>query len=218
MITSNIQIQLSLDSEIIPVEENANKCSRVIGRLSEYDQTAVEDIGLVLRCDKEAKEQTAFEYIRRLIERKTPIRKAYHLPEVIEFNNLYQKVTSEIHRMKGFLRFIESTDGILYAPFTPDNNITDLLMPHFADRFCAERFVIHDLKRKIAGIYNNRHWVMGQVGETEIFLSENERAFETLWKKYYRSVNIAERPHEKQMRGYMPARYWKHLPEKEPEK
>ena len=49
----------------------------------------------------------------------------------------------------------------------------------------------------------------------DVYLSEYEKAFECLWKRYYRSVNIKERPHEKQMKGYMPVRYWKFLPEKD---
>ena len=135
------------------------------------------------------------------------------MPEVIEFNDLLYKVTGEVHRLKGFLRFMESADGTLYAPYSPDNDITDMLMPHFAERLNSP-FVIHDLKRKIAGMYNGKEWITGYVGEAEIYLSEYERAFENLWKKYYKAVNIKERPHEKQMKGYMPVRYWKFLPEK----
>ncbi len=213
-ITSNENIQLSLDCEVVNIDENEDKCGRVIRGLIKYDRQAVEDICLVLRSGNAAKEQTAFEYIKRLIERKIPIRKAFNLPEVIEFNELYQKVTGELNDMKGFLRFIESAEGVLYAPYSPDNDITDLLMPHFAERLKTERFVIHDLKRKIAGMYDGHEWVTSFAGEAEIYLSEYERSFETLWKKYYKSVNIAERPHEKQMRGYMPARYWKFMPEK----
>ena len=109
---------------------------------------------------------------------------------------------------------MESKDKVLYAPYSPDNNITDMLMEHFAERLKSERFVIHDVKRKIAGMYNGKEWIMNYVGEVEIYLSEYERAFENLWKKYYVAVNIKERPHEKQMKGYMPVRYWKFLPEK----
>ena len=57
-------------------------------------------------------------------------------------------------------------------------------------------------------------WFMAEVGEAEVYLSEYEQAFENLWRKYYSGVNIKERPHERQMKGYMPVRYWKFLPEK----
>ena len=109
---------------------------------------------------------------------------------------------------------MESASGAYYAPYSPDNDITELLMPHFAERFKSEKFVIHDLKRKLAGMYDGHEWFIGYAGEAEVYLSEYEKAFETLWKKYYKAVNIKERPHEKQMKGSMPVRYWKYLPEK----
>lgn len=213
VITSDEDVQLSLDTQIIRIETDEIKAGKVRRAIARYDGGTQRSIEVVLRSGDSLKEQNALGYIRRLAEYKTDISKMLHLPEVVEFNDLLQKVLGEAHNMKGFLRFMESAGGILYAPYSPDNDITDLLMPHFSKRLASERFVIHDLKRKVAGMYNGREWIMGYAGEAEIYLSEYERAFETLWRKYYRAVNIKERPHEKQMRGYMPARYWKFLPE-----
>lgn len=214
VITSDNSIQLSLDSEIIRVKNDSKKAERVKNGITKYDKVAVNDIFLVLKSYDSLKEQTAFLYIKKLMEQKSPIKKAFNLPEVVDFNDILYKVTGEIHRIKGLLRFMESAGGALYAPYSPDNDITELLMPHFAERLKSERFVIHDLKRKIAGMYNGHEWIIGYAGEAEVYLSEYEKAFETLWKKYYKAVNIAERPHEKQMKRSMPVRYWKHLPEK----
>ncbi|MBD5632190.1 MAG: DNA metabolism protein [Clostridia bacterium] len=214
LITSESDLQLSLDSEVIRVEADENKALRVKRGIEKYDSEAVYDIITALRSCDSLKEQIAFEYIKRIMERKSPVKKAYNLPEVIEFNDILHKVSIEIHHIKGFLRFMESASGAFYAPYSPDNDITELLMPHFAERFKSERFVIHDLKRKIAGMYDGHEWIMGYAGEAEIYLSEYERAFETLWKKYYKAVTIKERPHEKQMKNSMPVRYWKYLPEK----
>lgn len=213
-ITSNNQIQMSFDSQIIYVAADQRKSARVQRGISKYDDRAIGDILLVLRSGDNMKEQIAYEYIRRILERKTPINKAYNIPEVIIFNELKEKVTGEIHNMKGFMRFMESGNGAYYAPYAPDHDITDLLMPHFARRFSNEKFVIHDVRRKIAGIYDGHDWVIGYAGEAEVYLSEYEKVFQTLWKMYYNSVNIKERPHEKQMKGYMPVRYWKFMPEK----
>lgn len=214
VITSDRQVQLSFDSEVIRVGCDEQKCERVRNGIAKYDRLAEEEIALALRSCDPLKEQTAFEYIRKLMNVKAPIRKMLNAPEVIEFNDIVYKVTGETHRLKGFLRFMENSAGVLYAPYSPDNNITDLLMEHFAERLKSEKFVIHDLKRKIAGMYDGNEWIMGYAGEAEVYLSEYERTFENLWKKYYNSVNIKERPHEKQMKGYMPVRYWKFLPEK----
>lgn len=214
IITSDGEIQLSLDCEIVRVKTDLEKSGRVQRGIKKYDANAVNDVICVLRSCDSLKGQTAFEYIKRIFARKAPVKKAFNLPEVIEFNDLLHKVTYEVHKMTGFLRFMESLDGVLYAPYAPDNDITDLLMPHFAERFKAEKFVIHDTKRKLAGMYDGNSWIMGYAGEAEIYLSEYERAFETLWKRYYQAVNIESRPHEKQMKQSMPVRYWKFLPEK----
>lgn len=214
VITSDENVQLSLESEIIKVCGDNEKCGRVLNGISRYDKYAEEEITLALRSCDPLKEQTAFGYIKKLMSFKAPIRKMLSLTETIELNELVYKVNGETHRLKGLLRFIEGKDGALYAPYSPDNDITDLLMRHFSERLKSERFVIHDIKRKIAGIYDGNEWIMGYAGEAEIYLSEYERAFENLWKKYYKAVNISERPHEKQMKGSMPVRYWKFLPEK----
>lgn len=214
VITSDENVQMTFDSEIVRVETDYEKCARVQRGIAAFDNSATDDILLVLRSCDSLKEQIAFDYIKRLMERKSPIDKAYNLPEVIIFNELKHKVTYEVHKMSGFLRFMESDSGAFYAPYSPDNDITDLLMPHFAERFKTQNFVIHDVRRKIAGIYDGHEWIMSYAGEAEIYLSEYEKVFQTLWKKYYKAVNIKERPHEKQMKGYMPVRYWKFLPEK----
>lgn len=214
IITSDPQVQLSFDSEIVHVESDGEKNARVQNTLNKYDRNCADDVVTALRSCDPLKEQTAFEYIKKLVEAKSPINKRLNLTEVIEFNDLIHKVTGETHRLKGFLRFMESSDGALYAPYSPDNDITDLLTAHFAERLKSEKFVIHDIKRRIAGMYDGNEWFIISAGEAEVYLSEYERAFENLWKKYYTAVNIKERPHEKQMKGYMPVRYWKFLPEK----
>lgn len=214
VISSDSNVQMSFDCEVVRVETDFKKCVRVQRGIAKYDKNAIDDILIVLRSCDSMKEQIAFDYIKRLMEHKAPVGKAFNLPEVVVFDELKRKVTNEIHKMTGFLRFMESESGAFYAPYSPDHDITDLLMPHFAERFKAEKFVIHDVRRKIAGIYDGNEWIMSYAGEAEIYLSEYERVFQTLWKKYYKAVNIKERPHEKQMKGYMPVRYWKFLPEK----
>ncbi|MDE7083238.1 MAG: TIGR03915 family putative DNA repair protein [Clostridia bacterium] len=212
-ITSDKEIQLSLGSEIVQVHSDTEKCERVRRGLYRYDNGAENDILKALRSCNNRKEQICFMYIKRLLEFKKSVRNAFNLSEVVELNNILYQITEETHRFTGFLRFKENANGTLYAPYSPDNDITGLLMPHFAARLNAP-FVIHDVKRKIAGLYNGSTWIITCVGDAEICPSDSERAFESLWKKYYKAVNIKERPHEKQMKSSMPVRYWKFLPEK----
>lgn len=214
VITSQENRQLSFDTEIINVVSDYEKAARVRARLDKLDRYASGDIDLALRSGDSLKEQAAFEYIKLIIQNGRAVRKMLSLPAVIELNDIIGRVTGELHKMKGFMRFMETESGALYAPYSPDNDITDLIAPHFKARLGAQKFVIHDVRRKKAALSDGKEWFMAEVGEAEIYLSEYERAFENLWKKYYASVNIKERPHEKQMKGYMPVRYWKFLPEK----
>lgn len=212
VITSDETIQLTIGDEPLRVPCDAEKCDRVRCVLKKYG--AETDVLAALKSCDTRKEQICFKYIKKLTELKKPIKNAFNLPEVVDFNDILYKITGETHRLKGLLRFKETAGGVLYAPYSPDNDITVLLMPHFAARLRSEKFIIHDVKRGIAGLYDGLSWLITSVGEAGICLSDSERTFESLWKKYYKAVNIESRPHEKQMKRSMPVRYWKFLPEK----
>lgn len=214
LITSERDVQLGLGFEVIDVVTDENKAARVRAKINALDKGAAEDITLLLRSDNALKENVAFEYVRLIIKSGGAARAMQANPTVIEMHEIRTRVTGETHRLKGLLRFMESAEGVMYAPYSPDNDITDILAVHFAARLGGLPFVIHDVKRKIAALYDGNEIVMTSAGDAEIHLSEYENYFRNLWKQYYNSVNIESRPHEKQMRGSMPVRYWKFLPEK----
>lgn len=214
VITSCKSVQLGFDSEIKEVATDEEKAARVRKKLKELDPLAEEDISLVLRSCEGHKEQTAFEYIKLIIKNKGAVRAMLGTPTVLEISQIRTRVFGEAHRLKGLLRFMENTEGVLYAPYSPDNDVTDILARHFAERFKNQKFVIHDIKRKIAAMYDGATLIVIDADGADVYLSEYEKAFEDLWKLYYKSVNIESRPHEKQMKGSMPVRYWKFLPEK----
>lgn len=213
-ITSRRDLQLGLDTAVKEITADEQKAKRVKKKICEYDSAATNDISLALRSCADNKEQTAFEYIRLLIKHRRPVRTMLNIPAVFDMDNMRSRVTGELHNMKGFLRFMENDKGVLYAPYSPDNDITDLLAPHFAERLKNQKFVIHDIKRKKAALYDGNEIVVCYADGADVYLSEYEQAFEELWRLYYKSVNITERPHDRQMKGYMPVRYWKFLPEK----
>ena len=83
VITSDENVQLAFDSEVVRVVYDAEKCDRVRKGIAKYDKYAEDDILLCLRSCDPLKEQTAFEYIKALMKNKAPIRKMMSLPEVI---------------------------------------------------------------------------------------------------------------------------------------
>lgn len=214
-ITSQTNVQLFIGCTLLTVTADPNKAERVQKKLRQYDRGAEEEISLILRRGDSRREQIALEYLRRIIQLGAPARARLSDPAVIAAREAVRKVRGETHQFTGFLRFMEGKNGVFYAPFEPDNDILELLVPHFTARLKNQPFIIHDTKRRLAALYNMHECVLICTDEkVSVSLSDSEEMFQALWKEYYCSVNIAERPHEKQMKGYMPVRYWKYMPEK----
>lgn len=130
--------------------------------------------------------------------------------DVILFKNLRQRVSRETHSYKGLLRFSEN-NGILFAKFTPENDILSFLYYHFKSRLKNEKFIIADVKRNKAVIYNG---VKGEFFEFEESKSLNlDDEYTDLWREFYDSIGIKERKNEKLRISNMPKKYWKDLPE-----
>ncbi|SDJ87116.1 TIGR03915 family putative DNA repair protein [Natronincola ferrireducens] len=137
----------------------------------------------------------------------------YHTEErVAKLHKVSQKVGKEAHRMLGLIRFQKLEGGIYYASIEPDHNITALVAPHFANRMADQNWVIHDEKRNIAALYNQKEWIIreGEMGE-ELALHGEELAYQELWRKYFKAIAIKNRSNPRLQKSYMPKRYWKHL-------
>ncbi len=160
LITSERNVQLGLGFEVIDVVTDESKAARVKAKLNALDRGAEEDISLLLRSNNTLKENVAFEYIKLIITSGGAVRSMLANPTVIEMTEIRTRVFGEVHKMKGFLRFMENSDGVMYAPYSPDNDISDLLAVHFAVRLGGRPFVIHDVKRRIAAMYDGLEIVM----------------------------------------------------------
>ncbi|MDE7086815.1 MAG: TIGR03915 family putative DNA repair protein, partial [Clostridia bacterium] len=187
IITSERNVQIGLGFEMVEVATDEEKAERVRAKLEKLDKGAEEDINLLLRSNDPLKENVAFDYIKLIVKHGGAVRAMLADPTVIEMTAIRSRVFLEAHRLKGLLRFMENAEGVLYAPYSPDNDITDILARHFCARFAAKKFVIHDVSRKIAALYDGTEIVMTSVGDAEIYLSEYEEYFENLWRQYYKS-------------------------------
>ncbi len=214
-LVSEDTMQPTFDDVWITVTENDEKTERVLKKIHALDSRAAYETDLILRSNHTEKAQIAFEYIRLLVKTGKPVRHRVNEASVRAAMDITQAVSYELHRMKGFIRFKETDGGVLYAPFSPDHQIVDLLAPHFFRRMGGTPFVLHDVKRGLAVLSNGRERIFTQVGDAQFFISEREENIERLWKKYYKTVAITERTNTRQMKAYMPVRYWKFLPEKQ---
>lgn len=129
---------------------------------------------------------------------------------------LSRRAQHEAHRMKMFLRFREVEGGILFARIEPDVNVMAFIMPHFADRFPLESFVILDTRRGIGGIHAaGEEWFLLRMeeGVRERFeslaehYSEEELKMGELFRCFCHSLGIKERTNLKLQQQFLPLKY-----------
>ncbi len=135
-----------------------------------------------------------------------------------------RRVRMEVHRFQGFVRFQRTSDDIYAAAIDPDNDIVQLLAPHFKGRFSDRRWLIYDTRRKYGIFYDMQQISIVGLDDDAFSLTsgnirQNARAidedyYRTLWQHYYDAINIKERKNDRQLRSCMPVRYWKYLSEK----
>ncbi len=208
------ETQLFLGQEVVRVVTDCERAERAKKRLLSFDKRVMKDVRLLLRSGKVDKEQVTFVYLRKLANEKKPVKNMLTDGEVFQAVEYLKKIGLEIHHLHGFVRFMEMESGGLYAPLSPDNDICDLLLPHFRARFPLQPFILHDVKRKKAAVYDGRQSYVLPLDKTDILLSANEEEWQALWQKYYTAVNIPSRDCVKQMVAYMPRRYWTFMPER----
>lgn len=214
-ILTSKNVQLLIGQGQVCVETDLKVAEKAQNRLLSFDRNCMNDLDILLRSGMDNNEQIAFRYFRLLAKIKLPVGKRLADLDVFRAVECMKKVRFEIHRFHGFIRFMETASGALYAPFSPDNDICDLLAPYFKGRFPHFPFVLHDVKRQKAAIYDGKTIFTAPLSEAQILLSANETEWQALWKNYYAAVNIPSRENIKQMKGFMPTRYWKFMPEKQ---
>jgi len=134
---------------------------------------------------------------------------------VLKIQGISQRVENEVHRLMGFVRFRQVEGGIFYSTISPDNNIAELLAPHFAERLSDQKWIIHDVKREIAALYNMKNWIISEFSAKDVPEStSDEKRFSSLWKEFFIALEIPSRVNPKLQRQLMPRRYWDHIIEK----
>lgn len=210
-------VQCGLLDEIVTIKTDNEKAERVYKCLKNCKtKYLVSDFNLTFRSGEKKRFKVLFDYLNVAISNKNiDVSKAFALPEIQAFTDLKNRIYTETHRFKGFLRFMETEKGFYYACYEPDNDITELLVPHFTARLQSP-FIIHDIKRNILALCDGKRYKILDGGDNgvTVFMSESEEIFLDLWQQYYKSINIEERKNLRQMRNYMPERYWKNLSEK----
>ncbi|UZA07669.1 TIGR03915 family putative DNA repair protein [Moraxella bovis] len=144
-------------------------------------------------------------------------------PDVMALNQTVKSVGRERHRMKAFVRFEHTTDGVYFAKINPDFNVLPLITNHFKARYQDQDFAIYDIKRG--------YGILSRQGDTDVQMivgidddvltdsrsvwSDDEARYQRFWQGYFANVTIKERINPKLHKQYLPVRYWRYLSEKQ---
>ena len=211
-ITSDKEIQVSFDTQVHFIKRGIIESNKILSVIKNSQDLL--SVQYAHSSCNEKKGVIILNYIKLILEYGKNAKFLLNNKDVIAFMEICKKTQLECHRLKGFLRFAETVNQIYYAKIEPDNDIVQFLMPHFVNRYRYQKFVIHDIKRNIAGVYDTKKsLVFFNNAKLFINLTELEENIQKLFKTYYNTINIPIRRNKKQMLNFMPKRYHKHLVE-----
>jgi len=195
------------------------------GLKSKFGKSLTDDIYRAFLSEDPLAWQAAYYIMVRLFQGQTDVLENFGDTQVLYFHQTLKKVSRERHRMKAFIRFSKSNDGLYYAIIEPDFNVLPLILSFFRNRYADMPWIIYDVKRKYGFYYNTVAVSEIEIDITEqknlqsssltIALDERDELFKRLWKQYFKSTNIEARRNIKLHVQHVPKRYWKYLVEKQ---
>jgi probable DNA metabolism protein len=207
---SNTPLLLGGIIEIITKKDKFKKVRDAI--INKIDFLALKKIYMVYLSNEEDKAMVIFKYLKIAFKLRYDVHSFLNVNEIRLVDDINRRVSMECHRFNGFIRFNYIDEKFLYSSIEPDNDILELIGDHFKDRFSKEYFIIHDISREKALIYNGTSYeiiLMDKITYEKLKLHDDEYA--NLWKAYFKSTTIEERKNFRLQCRMMPKRYWKHI-------
>jgi probable DNA metabolism protein len=225
------QLPLFCD-EVHHVETDDEKAGRVwMGLEKRLSADAVRLITVSWLSELKELHSPLFHYIYKVFQQPVgarSIERNFADSDVLEVTNIARRVMHEQLRMKQFIRFQKTKDGIYLGVVSPDHNVLPLVINHFRDRFGDQPWLIYDAKRRYGFYFDLKEVVrMTFQNEDELpfnledgkldaeVLSNDDQLFQDLWRTYFKAICIRERMNPKKQLNDMPRRYWKYMTEKQ---
>lgn len=211
----NMQIGL-LDEQINVTTDNIKSDKVYTSIIEKISEEALENAYHVFLSNETEKDLLIYLYLRLGWKLGNKLNLDLSNDTVLRVEKISTRVAFEVHRLMGFVRFkvVDGEQRVYYSVIEPDNNILELLAPHFAERYSDQNWVIHDKKRKKAAVYNRDTWtILSNVPEIYLMFSDEEKHYSELWRKFFKTIAIDIRKNPKLQKNLMPVRYWKHLVE-----
>jgi probable DNA metabolism protein len=189
-------------------------------------------------------ELLVWRYIRLGLDKGNRLHRMLAEEPVWSVNRIARRVAHEAHKFKGFVRFREvawqhpshpafghplsegegthlslsggaSCKTFLYARIEPDADILPFIAPHFSERVGDRPWMIHDLARSQAAVYDLTGWRL--IREIDLVAAPvytpGEEACVRLWRGYFEHLAIPERHNPRLQRQHVPVRYRENLVE-----
>lgn len=195
-----------------PDREKAEKVARTIVR--RFGAECYETVCMALASWEEDKGQAVYRTVAEGLSGrvKGPLMEHLADPYVRRTFELGRSVGNERHHFLGFVRFEETQDGILFAQIRPKNDVVPLIMPHFADRFPGENFVIYDEGRGLYGFHRARtDWFLARAengpDREALTLSAQEMQMQELFRRFCSTIMIRERANPRLQASLLPLRF-----------
>ena len=209
--------ELFLFAEYITVQTDVHKARKVINTLCRrFGQEDYWKVCMALASFEQEKAQAVYQTI---VNGLTENSRVGHLLDNLANESVHRTFTlfratnNEYLHLRGFIRFSELENGVLYAKINPKNNVLTFLMPHFADRFPLENFMLYDGGRQLFGIHPaGSDWYLVQEREEnfneELFqMSKGELRYQELFQYFCHKIAIKERKNLTLQRNMLPLRF-----------
>jgi len=218
--------QLPLFTESFRVITDDAKADRILKALrKKISKSALDMLFISYLSELKGIEICIFRYIRKALLAEKSIETNFADLDVLELSKIYKKVGREEERIRQFVRFQKTADGLFFAAMDPKYNVLPLTARFFETRYADQQWLIYDVRREY-GLYYDLKTVEivrfeqpPEISETGRIADEksdeSEKAFQNLWKDYLKAITIRERRNLKLQRQHMPKRFWKYLTEKQ---
>lgn len=215
-ILSQTDFQHNLIDEPIMISTDAMKTQKVYDAIE--NKISSEALSLIFYTSLSEFPESPwliFNYIKLGFKYGSKINLHLYDDTVLKIHKISDKVKKECHNMLGFVRFDLIEHNIYYSSIQPDFYILPLLAPHFEKRLSDQNWIIHDVKRNKAIVYNTKDWFITEFDSSSFsnLPARTEQTYERLWRTYFQTATIASRENPKLQKAHMPVRYWKHLTE-----
>lgn len=195
--------------------DNENILDNIINKTS---SNVFKTIYYVYLSNDEFKELIIYYFYLNALKYKNNIFNMRKLKCVNSALKISQFVSRENHKYKGFLRFRELFNNILYAEIEPKNNILEILGKHFKQRLRNEYWIIKDVRRNLICLYDKKDILILNSDSFSLHTtnnSDNEDKYKNMWTLFYNTIGIESRKNDRCRMNFMPKRYWKYITEME---